>query len=49
MVFGDTPITEASIGAAPPGNNIAQWLLTIVHEKCALLKMARSKRQENYI
>ena len=24
-VFGDTPITEASIGAAPPGNNIAQW------------------------
>ena len=25
-VFGDTPITEASIGAAPPGNNIAQWL-----------------------
>ena len=23
-VFGDTPITEASIGAAPPGNNIAQ-------------------------
>ena len=25
-VFGDTPITEASIGAAPPGNSIAQWL-----------------------
>ena len=25
-VFGDTPITEASIGAAPPGNNIAQCL-----------------------
>ena len=24
-VFGDTPITEASIGAAPPGNSIAQW------------------------
>ena len=24
-VFADTPITEASIGAAPPGNNIAQW------------------------
>ena len=23
-VFADTPITEASIGAAPPGNNIAQ-------------------------
>ena len=23
-VFGDTPITEASIGAAPPGNSIAQ-------------------------
>ena len=23
-VFGDTPITEPSIGAAPPGNNIAQ-------------------------
>ena len=26
-VFADTPITEASIGAAPPGNNIAQWSL----------------------
>ena len=25
-VFGDTPITEASIGAAPPENNIAQWV-----------------------
>ena len=25
-VFGDTPITEASIGAAPPGNSIAQWV-----------------------
>ena len=24
-VFGDTPITEASIGAAPPGNSIPQW------------------------
>ena len=24
-VFGDTLITEASIGVAPPGNNIAQW------------------------
>ena len=24
-VFADTPITEASIGSAPPGNNIAQW------------------------
>ena len=24
-VFGDTPITEASIGAAPPENSIAQW------------------------
>ena len=24
-VFADTPITEASIGAAPPGNSIAQW------------------------
>ena len=23
-VFADTPITEASIGAAPPGNSIAQ-------------------------
>ena len=29
-VFGDTPITEASIGAAPPGNNIAQWLTSSV-------------------
>ena len=28
-VFGDTPITEASIGAAPPGNNIAQWACAI--------------------
>ena len=26
-VFGDTPITEASVGAAPPENNIAQWLV----------------------
>ena len=26
-VFADTPITEASIGAAPPGNNIAQCML----------------------
>ena len=25
-VFADTPITEASIGSAPPGNNIAQWV-----------------------
>ena len=24
-VFADTPLTEESIGAAPPGNNIAQW------------------------
>ena len=23
-VFADTPLTEESIGAAPPGNNIAQ-------------------------
>ena len=28
-VFGDTPITEASIGAAPPGNNIAQWIFRV--------------------
>ena len=26
-VFGFTSITEAGIGAAPPGNNIAQWPL----------------------
>ena len=25
-IFGDTLITEASIGAVPPGNNIAQWI-----------------------
>ena len=24
-VFADTCLTEESIGAAPPGNNIAQW------------------------
>ena len=24
-VFADTPLSEESIGAAPPGNNIAQW------------------------
>ena len=30
-VFADTPITEASIGAAPPGNSIAQWLSTILN------------------
>ena len=29
-VFVDTPITEASIGAAPPGNNIAQWSIYIL-------------------
>ena len=30
-VFGFTSITEASIGAAPPGNNIAQWLTATLH------------------
>ena len=30
-VFGFTSITEASIGAAPPGNNIAQWCILIQH------------------
>ena len=28
-VFCDTPITEASIGTAPPGNSIAQWLFHV--------------------
>ena len=26
-VFTDTPLTEESIGAAPPANNTAQWLI----------------------
>ena len=29
-VFGNTPITEASIGAGPAGNSIAQWLVPSV-------------------
>ena len=41
-VFGDTPITEASIGAAPPGNNIAQWeLLRSLDSCCQPLTMAQ--------
>ena len=50
-VFGDTPITEASIGAAPPGNNIAQCLtlfpiylsLFIVSTLCLRRRRPRSK------
>ena len=32
-VFGFTSITEASIGAAPPGNSIAQWFLLFASAK----------------
>ena len=32
-VFADTCLTEESIGAAPPGNNIAQWYKLIYQEE----------------
>ena len=43
-VFADTPLTEESIGAAPPGNNIAQCSLLV-------LKVIANQRlfsEENY-
>ena len=39
-VFADTCLTEESIGAAPPGNNIAQWfqLNNLYYSTCYNLK-----------
>ena len=47
-VFGFTLITEASIGAAPPGNNIAQCRqqLGILYGACAkFLRAIRGARE----
>ena len=36
-VFGFTSITEASIGAAPPGNNIAQCATPMRHPHMSII------------
>ena len=48
-VFADTPLTEESIGAAPPGNNIAQWsrLKGASHDSKARVATQRRDSRKN--
>ena len=38
-VFADTPLSEESIGAAPPGNNIAQCLYSLICDRALAKKV----------